>query len=109
MNKVYPGDVVRILSWDELVNKYGKPNVSGYIDIPEDHVVFNVRMKHLCGKEMTVKDIVSSRIREKLIPDVLTELENDFIEGWTITPGMVEVVQQYNVQAIKENELEGLI
>ena len=52
---LYPGQRVRILSWDEL-NSIGQYHFSGLL-LP-DRSIFNNRMKYLCGVTATVTDYI---------------------------------------------------
>lgn len=54
---LYPGQRVRILSWDEL-NSIGQYHFNGLL-LP-DRSIFNNKMKYLCGVTATVTDHIQS-------------------------------------------------
>lgn len=54
---LYPGQRVRILSWDEL-NSIGQYYFNGLL-LPDDSI-FNNKMKYLCGVTATVTDHIRS-------------------------------------------------
>lgn len=55
---LYPGQRVRILSWDEL-NSIGQYHFSGLL-LP-DRSIFNNRMKYLCGVTATVTNHIQPK------------------------------------------------
>ena len=57
---LYPGQRVRILSWDEL-NSIGQYHFNGLL-LP-DRSIFNNKMKYLCGVTATVTDHIRFFLR----------------------------------------------
>lgn len=49
--KIKPGDLVRIRSWEDMVEEYGYNVANGYINTPG--YVFSTPMQRYCGKQFT--------------------------------------------------------
>lgn len=95
------GDRVRILSWEELIEKWGKPNLSGDILIKHDtvRVYFNHDMRILCDHVDTIREISKFKCTG-------TSLLFEHLQTkWNITTDMVELV----TKTINENELMELM
>lgn len=60
---LYPGQRVRILSWDELSSIKCHDGIDG-IYLP-DHTFFNKKMKYLCGAALTIVNEPSPYDRDK--------------------------------------------
>lgn len=60
---LYPGQRVRILSWDELSSIKCHDGING-ISLP-DHTFFNKKMKYLCGATLTIVNEPSPYDRDK--------------------------------------------
>lgn len=60
---LYPGQRVRILSWDELSSIKCHDGING-IYLP-DHTFFNKKMKYLCGATLTIVNEPSPYDRDK--------------------------------------------
>lgn len=97
---LYPGQRVRILSWDEL-SSIGYYNSTNGIYLP-DRTFFNSKMKYLCGATLTIVDGPSHSDRDKdyLSPDIfqfddpLLSLSYDIpstlgSSNWLLSPAML--------------------
>lgn len=92
---LYPGQRVRILSWDEL-NSIGQYHFNGLL-LP-DRSIFNNKMKYLCGVTATVTDHIqpiSKNLRyldlSFLILDDGVSLFTNRNDGlhWVLSPAML--------------------
>lgn len=92
---LYPGQRVRILSWDEL-NSIGQYHFNGLL-LP-DRSIFNNKMKYLCGVTATVTDHIqpiSKNFRyldpSYLILDDGVSLSTNRNDGltWLLSPAML--------------------
>ena len=92
---LYPGQRVRILSWDEL-NSIGQYHFNGLL-LP-DRSIFNNKMKYLCGVTATVTDHIRSFSTNynyfdssSLILDDGVSLSTNRNDGltWLLSPAML--------------------
>ena len=92
---LYPGQRVRILSWDEL-NSISQYHFNGLL-LP-DRSIFNNKMKYLCGVTATVTDHIrsfSTNYRyfnsSSLILDDGVSLSTNRYDGltWLLSPAML--------------------
>lgn len=93
---LYPGQRVRILSWDEL-NSIGQYHFNGLL-LP-DRSIFNNKMKYLCGVTATVTDHILQLISRNLcylgssslILDDGVSLSTNRNDGltWLLSPAML--------------------
>ncbi len=92
---LYPGQRVRILSWDEL-NSIGQYHFNGLL-LPDDSI-FNNKMKYLCGVTATVTDHIRSFSTNysyldssSLILDDGVSLSTNRNDGltWLLSPAML--------------------
>lgn len=92
---LYPGQRVRILSWDEL-NSIGQYHFNGLL-LP-DRSIFNNKMKYLCGVTATVTDHIRSFSTNyhyfdssSLILDDSVSLSTNRNDGlaWLLSPAML--------------------
>lgn len=92
---LYPGQRVRILSWDEL-NSIGQYHFNGLL-LP-DRSIFNNKMKYLCGVTATVTDHIQSFSTNyhyfgssSLILDDGVSLSTNRNDGltWLLSPAML--------------------
>lgn len=91
---LYPGQRVRILSWDEL-NSISQYHFNGLL-LP-DRSIFNNKMKYLCGVTATVTDHIqplSKNLRylnpSSLILDDGVSLFTNRDDGrWSLSPAML--------------------
>ena len=96
---LYPGQRVRIISWDELRSIAHHDGIYG-IRLPDD-TVFSNKMKYLCGATLTIvsepsysdsdKDYLSSDIFQ--FDDTLLSFSYDTpilgIRNWFLSPSML--------------------
>lgn len=91
---LYPGQRVRILSWDEL-NSISQYHFNGLL-LP-DRSIFNNKMKYLCGVTATVTDHIQPLSRNlrylnpsSLILDDGVSLFTNRDDGrWSLSPAML--------------------
>lgn len=91
---LYPGQRVRILSWDEL-NSISQYHFNGLL-LP-DRSIFNNKMKYLCGVAATVTDHIQPLSRNlrylnpsSLILDDGVSLFTNRDDGrWSLSPAML--------------------
>lgn len=92
---LYPGQRVRILSWDEL-NSIGQYHFNGFL-LP-DRSIFNNKMKYLCGVTATVTDHIQPISKDVRYLDLtflilddgvslFTNRDNGF--HWHLSPAML--------------------
>lgn len=91
---LYPGQRVRILSWDEL-NSISQYHFNGLL--LSDRSIFNNKMKYLCGVTATVTDHIQPLSRNlrylnpsSLILDDGVSLFTNRDDGrWSLSPAML--------------------
>ena len=76
---IHVGDVVRIRDWDDMVQEFGI--IEGCI---KTKPVFSKRMRHLCGRVMTITEAIGSR-------DIITD--DIATEPWFLGADMFEPAQ----------------
>lgn len=112
MNKgeVKPGDVVRILSRDEIANRVSK-DCSGEVDsygdvyISSSEVWFIKSMDYLSGQEAIVQNVEDDGFGTECI-----YLEDDELQrGYTITPEMVDFVRHERLVEVSDDELFSIL
>lgn len=81
LRKFEVGDFVRFRSWDDMKEEFGTSNFTGHGEsIPVgDGTYFVPSMKCLCGTGFMITGVSGSRIAGSK-------------SGWTVTPGMLELV-----------------
>ena len=92
---LYPGQRVRILSWDELRSISHHDGAYG-IYLP-DNTFFNNKMKYLCGATLTIVSEPSHSDSDKdyLSPDIfqfddpLLSFSHIGIRNWFLSPAML--------------------
>lgn len=87
---LYPGQRVRILSWDELRSIAHHDGVYG-IYLP-DNTFFNNKMKYLCGATLTIvsEPSYSDSDKDYLSPDIF-QFDDPFLSfrNWLLSPAML--------------------
>lgn len=92
---LYPGQRVRILSWDELSSIKCHDGIDG-IYLPDD-TFFNKKMKYLCGATLTIVNEPSPYDRNKdyLSPDIfqfddpLLSFSHSYGTSWLLSLAML--------------------
>lgn len=100
MENINVGDIVRIVTHEELVERGYKPQLDGYT-AGSGTVWWNKSMDKWIGTTATVigicgNDIELSQPREKLDLDSITD------SGWTVIPKFVEVVESHPIPSIED-------
>lgn len=111
LEDIHVGDILRIRDWDDMEAEFGL-DVYGNIKCPFLH--FDVDMKYLCGKFITVADVTCDGYlysKEKYeLPDYW---ENSADYSWSLLSDMVEPIEydtpDESYEPISINELKGFL
>ena len=109
---IYAGQHVRIRDFDDLVAEYSpgfSPQIRSYF-ICDQGVAFHRDMVGLCGTELVVKNLEQEwSITVVRFYDEHALKRPDSAEYWTITPGMIEPVQEDPIEDVPLSELMSIL
>ena len=98
------GDKVRIREWDDMEKEFGKcPDGS----IPVIGSSFQPHMKHLCGREAVITDIIPDEYSSKeCLPVKLKFYNSSGTTKWYYTLSMIEPIDNVIENRAKEVKME---